>query len=368
MREANPCGLRGGAATTRRVRSMAPARRPGRGGAPRLEPRSSVPRAARARVYRRERPWRALCVVCLVATLAGCERAPLRKLEEGRPAASSPPRLTMEALHASGGVPPGWQFTPPAGNPDNGRTLFVEYGCHSCHMVRGAGLPPPDREAEGAVEGPDLTGMGSHHPAGYFAESIVNPNAVLVEGPGYISEDGRSAMPEYPDLTLAELADLVAFLTSLTDGGAGADRLAVGGAVPGGPAGHRHAAPGSHAAHHPAGPGGGAVYLVQAQTVTNEELRAIDLWLAGEGGRRLRQAEGVTALSLYVSRSPAGRVLVTVFGFEDEGRLHALARRLAEPDPAGAYGGLAPAGDRLLFRSPALHEARAVGEGDPSGG
>jgi uncharacterized protein involved in high-affinity Fe2+ transport len=58
--------------------------------------------------------------------------------------------------------------------------------------------------------------MGSHHPAEYVAESIVNPNAVIVTGPGYTGADGLSIMPDYRhSLTVAELMDLVAYLTSL---------------------------------------------------------------------------------------------------------------------------------------------------------
>ena len=58
--------------------------------------------------------------------------------------------------------------------------------------------------------------MGEHHPAGYLAESILNPNAVIVEGPGYSGPDGRSTMPDYRDaLSVADLIDLVAYLRSL---------------------------------------------------------------------------------------------------------------------------------------------------------
>src|SRR5262249_41705658 len=38
---------------------------------------------------------------------------------------------------------------------------------------------------------------------------------VLVEGPGYIGGDGRSIMPAYPDMTLAQLTNLVAYLKTL---------------------------------------------------------------------------------------------------------------------------------------------------------
>ena len=119
-------------------------------------------------------------------------------------------RTTMEALHASGGVPPGWLFTPPAGDAARGRRVFGRLQCYACHAIAGESFPPPT----GA--GPELTGMGEHHPAGYLAESILNPNAVIVEGPGYSGPDGRSTMPDYRDaLSVADLIDLVAYLRSL---------------------------------------------------------------------------------------------------------------------------------------------------------
>jgi hypothetical protein len=60
--------------------------------------------------------------------------------------------------------------------------------------------------------------MGEHHPAGYLAESILNPNAVIVEGPGYTGPDGRSTMPDYREhLSLADFIDLVAYLKSLRE-------------------------------------------------------------------------------------------------------------------------------------------------------
>lgn len=57
--------------------------------------------------------------------------------------------------------------------------------------------------------------MGGHHPAEYLAESIINPSAVLVEGPGYIGGDGRSVMPASLEMTLAQLTNLVAYLKTL---------------------------------------------------------------------------------------------------------------------------------------------------------
>lgn len=123
---------------------------------------------------------------------------------------TAPVRTTMEALHAAGGVPPGWLFAPPDGDAERGRTVFRRLQCHACHAVTGEDFPPPT----GA--GPDLGGMGGHHPAGYLAESVLNPNAVIVEGPGYTGPDGRSTMPDYRDsLSVSELIDLVAYLRGL---------------------------------------------------------------------------------------------------------------------------------------------------------
>lgn len=64
--------------------------------------------------------------------------------------------------------------------------------------------------------GPALTGMWSHHHAEYFAESIVNPNSVIVQGAGYTGPDGLSKMPDYSEeLTVRQLLDLVSYLKSL---------------------------------------------------------------------------------------------------------------------------------------------------------
>ncbi len=122
-------------------------------------------------------------------------------------------RISMEALHAAGGVPRGWRFTLPAGDAAAGRVAFVDFKCYACHAIKGEQFPL--KPGESATAGPELTGMGGHHPAEYLAESIMNPSAVLVEGPGYIGGDGRSIMPAYPDMTLAQLANVVAYLKTL---------------------------------------------------------------------------------------------------------------------------------------------------------
>jgi len=131
--------------------------------------------------------------------------------------AKSPRTITMDELHRSGGVPRGWKFTLPAGgDPAKGRQLFAELECYKCHAIEGAGFPASGGDGK---TGPELTGMGAHHPAEYFAESIIAPNNVLLAGPGWIGPDGRSIMPSYADsLSVAQLLDLVAFIKS-QDGG-----------------------------------------------------------------------------------------------------------------------------------------------------
>ncbi len=90
--------------------------------------------------------------------------------------------ISMMELHRVGGVPVGWRFTVPPGDAAAGRQAFIDFGCQSCHTVEGEHFPSTPAGESGA--GPDLAGMGSHHPAAYFAESILDPNAVLVDGPG----------------------------------------------------------------------------------------------------------------------------------------------------------------------------------------
>src|SRR5262249_13548916 len=110
--------------------------------------------------------------------------------------------------------PPGWRFTMPAGDPAAGRRVFVDFKCYACHAVKGEQFPLPAGVT--ATAGPDLTGMGGHHPGEYFSESVLNPNAVLVDSPGFIGGDGRSIMPTYPDMTLGQFVDVVAYLASLS--------------------------------------------------------------------------------------------------------------------------------------------------------
>ena len=99
--------------------------------------------------------------------------------------------------------------TPPPGNVAQGRAVFVKLKCFTCHTVQGETVPARSRP------GPDLTEAGSRLP-GYLVESIRNPNAMIVDGPGYTDDRGSSIMPDYRDnLTVGELIDLVAYLRTL---------------------------------------------------------------------------------------------------------------------------------------------------------
>jgi cytochrome c2 len=70
-----------------------------------------------------------------------------------------------------GGAP----VTPPPGDVVQGRTVFVKLRCFECHTVAG------ERFQAARQAGPDLTDVG-RNPSGYLLESIVNPNAMIVDG------------------------------------------------------------------------------------------------------------------------------------------------------------------------------------------
>jgi hypothetical protein len=125
-------------------------------------------------------------------------------------AATALTHVTMEELHEGGGIPKSWMFTPPPGEAQRGRGVFARLKCFTCHTVVGEGFPPS------TAQGPDLTDVGAHHPPGYLFESILNPDAVVVQAPGYTDLQGRSIMPDYrQSLSVVDLVDLVAYLATL---------------------------------------------------------------------------------------------------------------------------------------------------------
>lgn len=168
---------------------------------------------------------RMVTIVASMALAAGALGVAVTVMAQGHAGHGTPakdtakPRtITMDELHRFGGVPRGWKFAlPSGGDPAKGRQLFAELECYKCHTVQGAGFPPLGADGK---TGPELTGMGTHHPAEYFAESIIAPNNVIVAGPGWVGPDGRSIMPSYADsLSVTQVLDLVAFIKSQDGGG-----------------------------------------------------------------------------------------------------------------------------------------------------
>lgn len=114
-------------------------------------------------------------------------------------------------------MPADWRFTLPKGESLEGRKIFIELECYKCHEVRGETFPAVAAGEKGV--GPELSQMAGMHPVEFFAESIINPNAVIdpkAKELGYIGEDGRSKMPDYSNLlTVKQVADLAAYIASL---------------------------------------------------------------------------------------------------------------------------------------------------------
>jgi mono/diheme cytochrome c family protein len=127
--------------------------------------------------------------------------------------APAPGRATVPVRPHVHATPKGWRFAWPKGDPTKGREVFQKLECYSCHEVRGEAFPAP---TDAGRAGPELSVMGPLHPPEYFAESIINPAAVIERGRGYAAADGSSKMPSYRELlTVQETVDLVAYLRQL---------------------------------------------------------------------------------------------------------------------------------------------------------
>ena len=104
----------------------------------------------------------------------------------------------------------------PAGNQNRGKELFAKkYGCVSCHGH-------PNLEGSNAV-GPHLATIAgvavnrapNQTAAQYLYQSILNPDAIVIESRRQLL-DQPSAMPPFRELlTKHEMADLVAYLLTL---------------------------------------------------------------------------------------------------------------------------------------------------------
>jgi mono/diheme cytochrome c family protein len=112
-------------------------------------------------------------------------------------------------------APADWRFTLLPGDALEGKKLFVELECYKCHEIQGETFPVAGEKGIG----PELSQMAALHPVEFFAESIVNPNAVIDEEDkekGFLGADGKSRMPSYADaLTVKQVADLATYLKSI---------------------------------------------------------------------------------------------------------------------------------------------------------
>src|SRR5262245_9141286 len=102
---------------------------------------------------------------------------------------------------------PATAAAPPSGA--SGQELVQQWGCITCHKFDG-----PDK-----LVGPSLWDVGARKDANYIRESILEPDAVVVEGfpPGLMKGtlDGQGF---YQKLSLQDLNTIVNYLTSLKGG------------------------------------------------------------------------------------------------------------------------------------------------------
>ena len=302
------------------------------------------------------------------AAIVGLVCAALPVALAGTPARGQTPlptprsvRITMDALHAAGGVPPGWELALQPGDVKGGRQLFIEQGCVSWHVVQGANLPPvpPDEQHNG----PELTGMGAHHPAVYFLEAIVNPNAVLVEGPGYIDVQGRSTMPAYPDLTVAQLQDLVAFLASLTGGGGPACHGPAAVTPGAGPPPTQVAAPVAPTPAVPLPPPpsvAAAVFLVQTYDILPDRLAAFEEWFQKSFAPGLRAFGGIVSVETTVDRARRGPAMTTVIAFRDRTAYDRWNNNLGMRELAAKFDDFIGVHGHVVYDSPPLYRAAGL--------
>jgi cytochrome c2 len=112
------------------------------------------------------------------------------------------------ARPAKPSVPQGWKFGFPDGDPNAGKTVFMNMQCYSCHAIQ---LPHESLAAPAGRVGPDLTGY-SALPKEYLAESIFKAHTI-VAAPGYTVKEGKAVMGNYNHfMTIQETIDIVAFL------------------------------------------------------------------------------------------------------------------------------------------------------------
>ena len=133
------------------------------------------------------------------------------------PSFASKHAVKLRPVFAAGSIethhPQGWRFTMPKGDATKGKAVFEKFECYYCHEVRGEQFPYPTENA------PELSQMGAMHPVEFFAESIMNPNAVVPKA--YRESDGKSPMTDFTEkMTVRDLIDVSAYVASLRPKGA----------------------------------------------------------------------------------------------------------------------------------------------------
>ena len=119
-----------------------------------------------------------------------------------RHTAKTAPAVSSDTHH-----PRGWRFTMPKGDPVKGKAVFEKFECSYCHEIRGEFSNPVENA-------PELSQMGPLHPVEFFAESILNPSAVVPKS--YRDRDGKSPMTDFTEkMTVRELVDVSAYIASL---------------------------------------------------------------------------------------------------------------------------------------------------------
>jgi hypothetical protein len=297
------------------------------------------------------RAERIAAALALVASLGiGCDGrgATYAGTTPLRPNAAPGVRLSMAALHEQGGVPLGWQFSLPPGDAAAGRRAFDAFGCPGCHRVAGEtfahGVPEP--------RGPELTGMGSHHPPAYFAEAIVHPNAVLIDAPGYIGDDGRSNMPSYDDMTIGELRDIVAYLAALRDDAPPSCHVA--GGVP------ASGLTTIELADRPPPAPAAQAFFSQRYDVLPGQLDALQAWFATRGRDAFLASDGVVGLDTFVDLSRPAPSLTTVFAFRDEAALRTFAGDPAMADVWKEFDAFVGPHGHVMSRQPLVYRVPAL--------
>ena len=105
---------------------------------------------------------------------------------------------------------PNWHFTIPRGEAAKGRAVFEKFECYNCHKINGENFPDPVD-----YDGPELSQMAPLHPLEFFAESIINPNAVVAKEERDFDGGSPMSQDHLETMTLREFIDLTSYVASL---------------------------------------------------------------------------------------------------------------------------------------------------------